>query len=354
MAFVRFMGALAFVVLAGLFIGSPVFFGGEDASTPVLPESPVVSEGRPARPQHSPRPRPSPAPATAAGAPTRLANTYPPRCLRPAAAPPRDLVATVKGNTVRVTDLDGGVVTTIRDPGVTGPVAWSPSGRFLATGDQGLFWRRDGSQVLYSNGEFGHGMVSLTPRAPWAWSPIADCGMSIEEGTLYASTIDPFVSGTGIALIKGGVTEFAFEPNGLALRFSVAEGDEVRFYRADLATGEVRGARGFTPLPCRTCSPDRRFRIASRDQRLALLQADGTFLQYLGTVETENGRFSDRSPEWGPRGTGVLFIRSLHLISQVWFLPEGAGEPRYIADIRTSDTAEFDWSATPPPGRPRP
>lgn len=106
-----------------------------------------------------------------------------------------------------------------------------------------------------------------------------------------------------------------------------------------------------------SCSPDDAYIIAATDDaRLALLDGDGSFISYPTEVETTNGVWSEGSPEWGPPRTGIVFVRSMHLQIQLWFLGEGTGSPNVVADLlargSSSARARFDWSATAPTGAP--
>jgi hypothetical protein len=102
-----------------------------------------------------------------------------------------------------------------------------------------------------------------------------------------------------------------------------------------------------------TCSPNDRFIVADRGGRLVLLGRRGDFIGTMTVVETPNGQWSESLPEWGSVGTGVVFMRSMHLVTFVSYVPEG-GDARLVLQVRfpASPGAAFDWSATPPDGLP--
>jgi hypothetical protein len=349
MTSVRGLAAVVFVALFGYFLAGPVLRSDDDAGPG--PRAVV--------PTPAPRPEATRS-APGAESPTRLLTRYPRACLRPVARPEgTGLVAAYNvdgshGEQVVVATVEGETVATIRDPApiVRPPIGWSASGRYLATGEQGLFWTADGEAVLI--GDVQHGMVSGL-RGTWAWSPIADCGLAIVNGALHVVGVDPFVTvGPSRELLPGGVLHFAFTPDGGSAVVAIERPAGPIFLTADLRTGRIR--RGGRPLDtvCRVCSPTGDFRVGIRKQRLALLDASDAFLRYVTDVETENGVWGESVPEWGPAGTGVLFERHMHLINQLWFLPESASEPHFVAHLEpvTALAGLFDWSVTAPTGRP--
>jgi hypothetical protein len=105
-----------------------------------------------------------------------------------------------------------------------------------------------------------------------------------------------------------------------------------------------------------SCSPDGLFMVAREDARLSLIDASGDRIRFLTNVDTANGTWSEQAPEWGPPRTGILFVRSMHLQQQLWYLPEGSSDERHVVDLelrgRRSGRSAFDWSATSPNGAP--
>ena len=448
---IRAIAAMVFVAALGLFLSQPLINADDRVSqrAPVLPRStPVETRTPKARPTSIPTP--TPAATSAAPGPGTLAHRYPRACLRPVAQPgPQGLVAAYAKGAIRITTTDGGVRATIRAPGgiVRPPLAWSPSGRILAAGPQGLFWRPNGKLVFI--GDVQHGLVQ-GKRGTWGWSPLADCGVQIDEaGALNAVAVNPLVAGPGVTLIEDGVESFAFSPDGGKLGLVRIDEGERSIWVADLATNRLQqlvdfpdptcciSLGGWTPAgdellfwagpgqsvmadgwplesvsldghrrewaptvpnaalarcgerllglvggdrtgdgarlallrPGRpdlsltatsdrvrsmSCSPDGRFFVVQSDARLALLDPAGALIRYLTDVDTANGQWSERAPEWGPPRTGILFARSLHLQSQLWFIPEGQASAGPVVDLeltgRWSLRSLFDWSATSPTG----
>jgi hypothetical protein len=81
--------------------------------------------------------------------------------------------------------------------------------------------------------------------------------------------------------------------------------------------------------------------------RLTLLTNTGKFVRYLDA----GGAFGDYLPEWG--SSGILFERlpDNATTTQIWFIPSG-GTARATPLRADGGPDTFDWSATPPTGRP--
>ena len=213
----------------------------------------------PKRVAASPRPEPSPSPTKRRREPTgplrsrRLVQRYPKACLRTAPSPEgAGLVAVHNGRRVVMADTNGTRTATIRPvPRIQPPIAWSPSGRYIAIGHQGLFWTNEGEIVLFANGEFSHGMVQGS-TGKWAWSPIADCGVAIEDdfvGALQVSHIDPHLA-AGVRLVNRGVESFAFSRDGRRLGLVLKEGRVRSLWIAHLEQSRMVEVRRFVRHTC--------------------------------------------------------------------------------------------------------
>ena len=455
----RAIGALLFTALLALFLAQPVLDSDND--------------GPRARPGRQPKVDASVPPAGQVARPPerkttrRLVTKYPKQCLRRAEPVDADgLVAAYQDRIVSVVAIGGTRIGTVRDvaPSVRPPIQWSPSGQYLATGPQGLFWEPDGTRVLFANGEFSHGAVSTVPRGTWGWSPVADCTVSIESGGLFAASVDPLVTYTGAELVRQGVESFAFAPDGRALGIVIAESKRRSIWVADLiankmtevtrfpsptccvtlggwtpdgaellfwaASGasvsadgwllqsvdpETRRVSSFTALRVRPeflehCAGDLlgivggdRFDVGP--MRLAQLRA-GSAPRYLTSANESHFGFSctpngaliatargevrdgsdqvgsasptevtilrrdgsevitltpaganDAAPEWGPPGTGLIFVRLSDGDATVLFAAEGR-TPTALGVSVSVPRSDYewqqvlDWSATPPDGLP--
>lgn len=150
-----------------------------------------------------------------------LTSRYPKRCLRRESFEPSGLVAARRGS---ITDVGFPADRPVARIGVSGDVAWSPSGRFLA---------ERGGRVFDQSGN-PQGALFFEPRS-WQWSPVADCALAVtERGSLTFSI--PDTRRKGIRLLNAPVDEFALSPNGRRLA-AVIEGDGL--WVADLRRGDV-------------------------------------------------------------------------------------------------------------------
>lgn len=242
----RAIGALLFVALVGLFIAQPVLNSSDDRSAPRprvhVSITPIGSAVEPSEPKTT----------------RRLVNEYPRACLRRVPPPSgAGLIAAYNDRSVTIVTTNGDVQATIEDvaPTVRPPIAWSPSGQVLAVGPQGLFWTAEGARVF--GGDFQHGMVAGA-RGRWGWSPIADCGVQIDEdGELLITAVDPSTSttgrlavGAGIPLVRPTVESFAFSPDGRSLGFVIVDGRRTEIWVADL---EKNTMAAITRFPSSTC-----------------------------------------------------------------------------------------------------
>ncbi|HEV3473531.1 MAG TPA: hypothetical protein VG408_10085 [Actinomycetota bacterium] len=184
----------------------------------------------------------------------RFVQRFPRACLRPVARPDDGgLIAALNGRRVTIVTSSGESRATITDvaPVVRPPLAWSPSGRYIAVGPQGLFWTAEGEVVLFANGEFSHGMVQGS-TGPWAWSPISDCGVAIEddfEGALQVNHIDPHLA-ANIRLVNKGVESFAYSPDGRTLGLVIAERGIRSLWFADLDASRLHEVKRFDSGIC--------------------------------------------------------------------------------------------------------
>ena len=195
---------------------------------------------------------------------------------------------------------------------------WTPSGQDV------LFWAGRGASVMADG---------------WPLTSVAKGGGLDEWGTT----------------LPGAPLQFC---NGrlLGLTGSDRSGDGARLAELAPGTDTVLLSDESDQVRSFSCSPDGRFIVVQTDSRLALFDSQGAHIRDLSDIDTSNGQWSERSPEWGPARTGILFVRSMHLQTQLWFLSEGQVTERPIAQLartsRWADRSLFDWSATPPTGLP--
>lgn len=104
-----------------------------------------------------------------------------------------------------------------------GPVGWSASGKFLATG---------GGKVFDSSGA-AKGALFSGAASQWAWSPAGDCALGIVAGKLELG-----VPGRrGGTLLSATVTGFSISPNGRKVGIAAQDDVSNTFWIADLAGG---------------------------------------------------------------------------------------------------------------------
>lgn len=230
-----------------------------------------LRDNQPSRPQRvaaAPSAEPSPSPTKRSSGPTgplrtkRFVQRYPKACLRPVPRPAGGgLLAVHRGRSIAVTTTSGAITASISPiPALGKPplVSWSPSGRYLAAGSQGLMWTADGESVLAANGEFQHGFVWQSPADPWGWSPVADCGLSIESGApgvrfggaLWVSSADPDVTSLGRPLLDRGVESFAYSRDGRRLGLVLKEGRVRSLWFAHLEQNRMVEVRRFVRHTC--------------------------------------------------------------------------------------------------------
>ncbi|HEX2296483.1 MAG TPA: hypothetical protein VHN37_14405 [Actinomycetota bacterium] len=150
-----------------------------------------------------------------------LTARYPGRCLRKTGAAPSGLLAARRGSTALI-GLPGAVPAARVE--VSGDVAWSPSGTFLAERGGRVFDQRGNPQ----------GALFFEPRE-WQWSPVADCALATtEHGNLTFSI--PDTRRKGIRLVDAPVEDFELSPNGRRLAMVI---DGRGLWIADLRRGRV-------------------------------------------------------------------------------------------------------------------
>ena len=155
--------------------------------------------------------------------PASLEIDYPERCLKPAPEPEGfGLIAAERPDGISVAAPTGGSPVSIRS---SGPVGWSPSGRFLATG-RGEIWTATGEQVLKRSGG---------GPSTWAWSPIADCLVLVGGGEMlvFAGNKPSF------AILAGRVATFSFSPDGTKLMVVMSDPKRGGIWLADLEAREM-------------------------------------------------------------------------------------------------------------------
>lgn len=167
-------------------------------------------------------------PTVAAGAEAEegveLTARYPKRCMRRTREAPTGLVAARRGSTADIGFPGQRPAARIQ---VSGDVAWSPSGRFLAESG-GLVYDQTGNP---------QGALFFEPRQ-WQWSPVADCALATtERGSLTFSI--PDTNRKGIRLLNAPVLDFELSPNGRRLAAVV---EDRGLWIADLRRGRLAQA----------------------------------------------------------------------------------------------------------------
>lgn len=264
----RVVAALTFVLALAFVLAKPIL----DAKGEVGSHSPGAA---PTRGGATPSPSPSEQEATR---PIALASPYPERCLD-SVDPPSGvgLVAAYRGGRVAIGSPLGEVSGRIK---AQSPLQWSPSGRFLATGEGALF-RADGTEV-----------ATLRPNAEWwVWSPVADCLLVSWSGEVFVWT--PGKGVTEVPLVDE-VEEVAFERNGWLLGYLRVGDAGNEIWIADLR-------RSMTRLEIVRSEPAVRLMGWDSGESKSLLYlaahgesvlADGGFLRWVSHFGVENFRIS--------------------------------------------------------------
>jgi hypothetical protein len=201
----------------------------------------------------------------------------------------------------------------------------------------------------------------------WAWSPVADCLVGLTRDN--ALVVRVAVSGVTKVLIppdaaSGGreLDSFELSDDGRYLRIWFRNGSSEAFdLMRSRAIRKTPPYRFREQRPCAepnglhslSCSPSGAFVAGERGQRVYLARADGSDRTRLAT-----GRYLEAFPEWGPAGTGVLFVRKPAdgRKGAVWFVPEGgsARSTPFVLDGEPFGYETFpwfgivDWNVSPP------
>lgn len=121
-------------------------------------------------------------------------------------------------------------------------------------------------------------------------------------------------------------------------------GSDVSLLRPNVPRRDLAGPARFTGLGC---SSDGSYVVAAGSAGLTLYSTDGS----RSIVMDAAPGITPWVPEWGPPGSGVLFVRTSAGGAALWFLPEGGVNPRFVVRLgRPSSRRAFDWTATDPSG----
>ena len=192
-------------------IGETIGVSGETNEEPSPEDEPEDTPAPSPAPSPSPEPSPSPSPDETAGA-DRLSFEvpYPSRCLERVRPPRIGLIAAYRNG--RVSIAAPGDAQELTSFSSRPPLAWSPSGRVLATGQGDLFSVR------------GRSFGTVTTGSEWAWSTVADCLVVADAGGGLALGLP----NRSVQLLQGApVADLSFSPGGAALAW-VAEGSGSR------------------------------------------------------------------------------------------------------------------------------
>ena len=411
---------------------------GRQAGPPAAPQDPSSSpdDGSGLVPSPEPSVEPPDAVDVAGLRFRRLVHPYPRGCLRPAPRPTLGKIAAFQGGSVSIVEPGSDRVVRIN---TRKPLAWSASGRYLATG-RGDFYRPSGR---------GEGSVLNKGSRLWEWSPVADCAVAVDGSGLWVDgpQLDPrrifdvagveqlsfsldgrrlgFVvreseagstrsiwiadlgSGSARRIERYGartpvVRLLGWNVGGTRLFFGSAPGESVAAdgvaLRYSAARGPRRGQAGATLLPedaylshcggrdlvvagggretnsnkrlaylspsgptfitptsaavmSPSCSPDGGYIAVAAsgdgaditERRLALLRSDGSFERFLAPAGS-----GDEYPIWGPRGSGLAFVRMRPSgrMADVWFIPEGgsASPTPLVIAVPPETYGHFDWA----------
>lgn len=236
------IASLVFVAVLALFVSQPILNasrsgppdGGRGNNAAPTTTTQPAEQPTPEEPSTTvasttttvPEPEPSATASPSENVATFLGD-YPKECLAKVARPNPGLVAALGNEGVTVASPGGTTVARFR---ATAPIQWSPSGRFLSTGD---------GEVFSPEGNSGGALFSTSSKK-WAWSPSADCAVGIVDGGLeYGGP-----GGDPGKLIEGDVAGFSFSPNGKKLGYVTFSGGRPSVWAANLRTGSAVEVNG--------------------------------------------------------------------------------------------------------------
>lgn len=162
-----------------------------------------------------------------------LVNRYPKKCLQRVKRPSPGLVAAYRAK--KITVARPGASEAQRSFPARPPLQWSPSGRFLLAGKgTTVFMRRP---MRFSAFE--------TASDLWAWSPVADCPVGVEDGRALVVGRPAVDEPTRLLDGLGGIEDLSFSPDGKRLAFVARARDKLHVWIARLDRGAAHRARSF-------------------------------------------------------------------------------------------------------------
>lgn len=204
---VKTIAALCFLTGIAIALVQPVLGAGDETEPPVKRKAVEPTDAGEPEPDEQET--------------VELTSRYPKRCLRRVQGTASGLVAARRGSIAEIGFPDAAPVARVD---VTGDVAWSPSGRFLA---------ERGGRVFDQSGN-PQGALFFEPRE-WEWSPVADCALAT-TGRGWLTFSIPDTTRKGIRLLGAPVVDFETSPNGRRLAAVV---DGRGLWIADLRRGRI-------------------------------------------------------------------------------------------------------------------
>lgn len=187
--------------------------------------------------------------------PMRVVATYPRRCLRPV-DDGRDGIAIATRTGVSILDVARGTTTTTK---LEGEPRWSASGRWIGL-TSGSVVDREGKrrQQLFGG-----------PKSSWTWSPLADCGLAIRDGSIVVS----HPGGRARVLVRADADGILFHPSGTSVAVLSRSGRDGLVSILDLDRGRmVRVGRVPSGSKLAAWGPTARSLATARRGRLSLLE----------------------------------------------------------------------------------